>query len=357
MSNVLNQLRARLDELGVEALLLTAAHDLRWATGFTGSNGLLLVTRAYAHFMTDSRYGDQAAREVKGAEVHVPGYDLIGHLADARLIAEGARVAVPSDVLTLATYDDLQRRLASVTFVPVRELTAALVAVKTPAEVDKIRAAQRVTEAVFEEIVAQIRPGVSEREISAAIVYGHLRRGAERMAFEPIVGSGPNGARPHARAGDRRIEAGDLVVIDMGGVLDGYASDMTRTVAVGEPGAEARAVYEIVLEAQRAALAAARPGMPSSTLDAAARDVIAEAGYAAFFGHSLGHGIGLQTHEWPTVSFRSDAPLPAGAVVTIEPGIYLPERFGVRIEDIIVLREGGCENLTHTPKELLVLPV
>jgi Xaa-Pro aminopeptidase len=186
-------------------------------------------------------------------------------------------------------------------------------------------------------------------------VYGHLRRGAERMAFEPIVASGSNGALPHARPTDRPLRAGDLVVLDFGGVLDGYASDMTRTVAVGEPGEEARRVHAAVREAQEAAIGAARAGIRTDELDAAARDVLRRHGLGEAFMHGLGHGIGLQTHEWPRVSYQRQDTLPPGCAITIEPGAYLEGRFGVRIEDIVVLHADGCRNLTRAPKELIVL--
>ena len=176
------------------------------------------------------------------------------------------------------------------------------------------------------------------------------------MSFDPIVASGPNAAKPHARPTDRTLEAGDLVVIDMGCFVDGYASDMTRTIAMGEPSASARRGYEIVHKAQTAALSAARSGICAKDLDAAARDVIDEAGLGEYFTHSLGHGVGLQIHEWPRVSRTSEDELPSGACVTIEPGVYVPnEGYGVRIEDLVVLREDGAENLTHATKDLLVV--
>lgn len=351
----LDRLRVRLHEVGGDALLLTHLPDVRWACGFTGSNGLLLVHREGAEFVTDSRYATQAAAEVADATVHVPGYDLVGHLAGLPGLAPDAVVYVQGSHVTLDRLAELERARGDVRWTSGAVWIRELVARKAEDEIERLRRAQRLTEAVFDEVVPLIAPGVTEQEIAAEIVYRHLRKGAERMAFDPIVAAGPNGALPHARAGSRPLQRGDLLVIDVGGVLDGYASDMTRTVAVGEPGDEARRVYGVVLEAQQRALDAARAGMAASALDAAARDVIAEAGYGDYFGHSLGHGIGLQTHEWPSVSFRNDAPLPERAVVTIEPGVYLPGRLGVRIEDMVVLYADGAENLTATPKDLLIL--
>jgi Xaa-Pro aminopeptidase len=191
--------------------------------------------------------------------------------------------------------------------------------------------------------------------VAAEIVYQHLQRGAARMSFDPIVASGEHGALPHQRPTDHALRPGDMVVLDFGCVLEGYASDMTRTIALGEPGETARTVYNVVLEAQERAIGAVHAGLSTQALDGVARDTITAAGYGAYFSHGLGHGIGLQTHEWPRISYHVDDQLPEGAVITIEPGIYLPDQFGVRIEDIVVVRADGCENLTASPKSLIVL--
>ena len=339
----------------MEAALITFLPDVRWACGFTGSNGLLIVLREAAHFLTDGRYRTQAEEEVAGADVHVPGYDLVGHVAEAGLLGEAERVAFQSDHVTAARLGHLEEAFPDVGWQGVEGLLTKLVARKTDVEVERIRRAQRVTENVFEHLLVFIQPGMTEQEVAAEIVYQHLRRGASAMSFEPIVASGARSALPHARPSAKKIRSGDLVVLDFGCFLDGYASDMTRTVAVGEPGEEARKVYDVVFDAQQHALEAAQAGLTSKVLDAAARDVIERAGYGEHFPHSLGHGIGLQTHEWPSVSFRHDFALPENAAVTIEPGVYLPNQFGVRIEDIVVLREGGCDNLTSASKELAVL--
>ena len=355
MNHRLEKIRGLLRAHDADAALVTFLPDVRWACGFTGSNGILLVLPDAAHFVTDGRYRTQAEAEVRGATVHVPGYDLFGHVAGAGLFGGAQTTLLQAEHVTLAGMNRLEELFPEMAWRPMERMLAAFVAEKEPEEIARIRRAQRITDEVFAEILGVIRPGMTEREVAAEIVYGHLRRGAERMAFDPIVAAGPNGALPHARPSDRKLGVGDLVVLDFGGVRDGYASDMTRTVAVGEPGAEARKVYDVVREAQTRALEAARAGMPSKALDAVAREVIAAAGYGDCFTHSLGHGIGLQTHEWPSVSFRTDEPLPENAAVTIEPGIYLPGRFGVRIEDIVVLRADGCENLTGAPKDLIVL--
>ena len=351
----LRALRSAIHGAGLDALLVTFLPDVRWACGFTGSNGLLLVRPDDAHVVTDGRYDAQARAEVTEATVHVPGYDLVGHLAAARLVPDGMRLGVQAEHVTLARHAELRAALPGATLVETTGLVEPLVAVKTPGEVAKIVAAQRITEAVFEHVCGMIRPGLTERALAAEIAAEHLRRGCDRLSFDPIVAGGPNGARPHGRPTDRELQRGDLVVIDMGGVVDGYASDMTRTVALGDPGDEARAAYEAVREAQAAAIEAARAGMTGAELDAVARGVVAAHGLGAHFSHGLGHGIGLQTHEWPRVSYTNPAPLPDGACVTIEPGVYVEGRFGVRIEDIVQLHADGCTRLTAADTALRLL--
>ena len=352
----LDLIRSLAEAAGADAALVTHAPDLRWAVGFTGSNGLLLVTGGGAHFVTDGRYRAQASDEVQGADVHVAGGSLVAHVAEAGLLGGAGRVAVQAEHLTVATLDQYRRTLPEVEFVPVETLLSEAVAAKDEAAVEAVRRAQALTCEVFDAILPFLGPGVAERDLAAEIVYQHLRRGASAMSFEPIVASGPRGALPHARPSSRTISPGELVVIDMGGVVDGYCSDLTRTVAVGgEPHPAAREAYEVVRRAQRAAIDAARAGMLGGELDAVARDVIEAAGLGEAFSHSLGHGVGIDVHEWPRLSQQVEHRLPAGATVTIEPGVYLPDRFGIRIEDVVVLREGGAENLTPLPTDLLVV--
>ena len=355
MNPRLDLIRRRCAERDADAAILTFLPNIRWAVGFTGSSGVLVVTPEAAHFVTDGRYATQAGAEVQGAEVHVPGYRLFEHVAEAGLLGAAHDVLLQGDHLPFTEVERLRHLLQDVHFLPVGGLLDEDVAAKTEEEIERVRAAQAVTDAVFDALLPLIAPGVSERDLAAEITYQHLRRGCERMAFEPIVASGLRGALPHARPSGKTLRAGELVVLDFGGVFDGYCSDMTRTIAVGEPGEEARRVYGVVLDAQQAALDAAAAGRTGRDLDQAARQVIEGAGLGEYFPHSLGHGIGLEAHEWPRLSARVEDTLPDGAAVTIEPGVYLPERFGVRIEDLVVLREGGCENLTTSPKALLVL--
>ena len=351
----LGVIRQRLAEAGADAAVLSFLPDVRWAVGFSGSNGLLVVRPDAAHFVTDGRYDTQARQEVESAEVHVPGYDLAKYVREAGLLGGAARVLVQGDHVTLSTLEYWADLFESVAFVPVKEWLVDAVAAKEAWEVERIRRAQSITDEVFTALLPLVTPGVREQELAAEIVYQHLQRGCERMAFEPIVAAGPRSSLPHAHPTGEAFRSGDVIVIDMGGVVDGYASDMTRTLALGEPEAEAKRVYQVVLDAQHAALDVVAAGRTGKEVDAAARTVIHAAGYGEFFSHGLGHGVGIQTHEWPRLSYHVEHVLPENAAVTIEPGVYLPERFGVRIEDLVIVQAGGHENLTASSKALLVL--
>lgn len=355
MSDRIARIRARLAAAGADAVLLTSLPDIRWATGFAGSNALLVVTRDAAHFLSDGRYTAQAAEEVRGAEVHIPGYDLVGHVASAGLLGASRVLAVQSDHLTLDEHAKLRDRLPEVELAPLAGFLAADRGSKDDEEIAAIRRAQHLTEAVFSAVLPMIAPGVTERDLAAEIVYQHLRRGADAMAFEPIVASGRRAALPHARASSKALASGEFVVIDMGCYLDGYASDMTRTVALGAPEPGMLRAYEAVRLALEQATAHVRAGASGRAVDAVARGVLLEAGLADYFTHGLGHGVGLEVHEGPRLSQRVDDELMENAVVTVEPGVYLPERFGVRIEDLVVARAHGPEVLTRVPHELQVL--
>ncbi|MGB3543120.1 M24 family metallopeptidase [Rubrivirga sp.] len=351
----LGQIRRLIRESNCDFALLSDPAELRWAVGFTGSNGLLLVGRDQSHFFTDSRYTVQAASEVTTARVHLAESSLVSSLSDLAVLEERCSVVFSSDKLTVAQYRSYQKKLTQAEFVPIDSFLSEAIAQKTDAQVEAVRRAQALTCEVFEGLVSQIKPGVTERDIGAEIVYQHLSRGASAMSFEPIVAGGARGAKPHARPSSHALEKGDMVVIDMGCVLDGYCSDMTRTVSLGEPSGEARRAYDAVRAAQIAAIEVAAAGLTGSDLDSVARSVLEDAGFGDAFSHSLGHGVGLEVHEWPRLSSKVDHVLPPNATVTIEPGVYIEGEFGIRIEDLIVLREGGNDNLTPLSTELIVL--
>lgn len=356
MAHRLSKVQRRLEELGADALLLSSLPNIRWACGFTGSNGLLLVGHRGAVFVTDGRYTEQARQEVDGAEVIIAEEGLVSRLQELDYLDDLDRVVYQSDEVTVAKQQQLQEHLSEICWEGVSGILTKDIGSKEPSEVDRIRRAQAITESVFENVLDVLEPGITEREVAAEITYQHLKRGAEKMAFDPIVASGPNGAQPHARPTDRTLRKGEFVVLDMGCFRNGYASDMTRTVALGEPPESALKGYNVVRTAQERALEAAQAGLTGEELDAVARQTIEDAGLGQSFSHGLGHGIGLEVHEWPRVSRTASYEMSEGACVTIEPGVYVPEEeYGVRIEDIVVLREDGCENLTGASKELLVL--
>ena len=256
--------------------------------------------------------------------------------------------------MTVAQYKHLDNAL-QVELVPAQGLVNGLRGAKDQEELDAMVQAQRISERAFDEILKFIKPGVTEKEIAAKLEYDMLRFGAQKMSFDPIVVSGPNGSLPHGVPSDKKVEKGEFITMDFGCIYNGYCSDMTRTVALGEPTEEMRKVYDVVLQAQLAGLAASKAGVTGKSIDAAARKVIEDAGYGEYFGHGYGHSVGIEIHEAPNANMRDETPMPVGAAVSAEPGIYLPGRFGVRIEDVAIMTEDGCIDITKAPKELIVL--
>ena len=339
-------------------MLLTGEANRFYASGFhsSGTDGVALVTRKKAYYFTDSRYTEAAGRCLVGAELRE-----IGHgRGYAALIEEAiseqhiSRMGFEDAYMTVQDYERYRKAL-SCDLVPATELLWQLRMVKDDEELEALAAAQRIAERALEEILEEIRPGVTEKEIAARLQYLMLHYGASDMSFDPIVVSGPNGSLPHGVPSEKPIRQGEFVTMDFGCVYRGYCSDMTRTVAVGFATEEMHEVYQTVLAAQLAGIRAARAGVTGREVDGAARAVITAAGYGDYFGHSFGHGVGVEIHEAPNASPMNDKPLPSRAVISAEPGIYLPGKLGVRIEDVIILTEEGCRNITRAPKELLIL--
>ncbi len=353
--NHLKQIAARLSDHSIDAMLCSSQPGEFYAVGFHGE-GYVLVAPGAARYITDSRYTEAAEETVSGAEVLTVskgrGYaDLINEFTDAHGIKT---LGIEDNYLTLEEYEGLKKALHA-RLVPAGKLVSGLRAAKDEEELSRMLEAQRITDEAFTEICAFIRPGMTEAEIAAKLVYEMLRRGAQRVSFDPIVASGPNGSKPHAIPGERQVRKGEFITMDFGCVYGGYCSDMTRTVALGEIDEDKRRVYETVLAAQKAGIAASRAGIPGKDIDAAARKVIEDAGYGRFFGHGYGHSLGLEIHESPNANTRETSPLPVGAMVSAEPGIYIPGQFGVRIEDVVRMEEGGCTDITRSPRELIIL--
>jgi Xaa-Pro aminopeptidase len=353
MHSRLTRLRSSMREHGLDALLVTSLPNVRYLTRFTGSSGLCLVSRRNAWFVTDGRYSAQSEHEVVGWRRIVSDSTLFDALDTRGLVAGLRNVGVEGDHLSYSLVLQLRRRFKRVRFLPTRDLVEDLALTKESGEIAEIRRAIRITERVYGEILRLIRPGVSERDIAAEISFRQKRYGADRDAFEPIVASGPRSALPHARPTGRKMRRGDLVVLDFGSVVRGYGSDLTRTVCVGDAPAKARRMHAVVLEAQRRAIAVARPGIAVRELDGVARSSIVSAGYR--FPHALGHGLGLRAHERPWISRLGRDVLREGNVVTIEPGVYVPGYGGVRIEDDVLITGSGCRVLTHVPRELITV--
>ena len=347
-----------LETQGLDAMLLTCEANRFYASGFhsSGTDGIALVTRRHNYYFTDSRYTEAAARSVQNAEIREANRQHpYSALINAVIDAEGLkRIGYEDEYVTVADWRRYTEKLHG-ELVPASALLWQLRAVKDAEERNCLIQAQRIAERALTETLNDIRPGVPEREIAALLLYRMLHYGAEDKSFDPIVVSGPNGSLPHGVPGDKPIQAGEFVTMDFGCKYGGYCSDMTRTVAVGHVTEEMDTVYHTVLQAQLAGIAAARAGVSGAAVDGAARTVIENAGYGAFFGHSFGHGVGVEIHESPNDSPANAQPLPAGAVISAEPGIYLPGKLGVRIEDVVILSETGCEDITLAPKELMIL--
>lgn len=353
--NHLEQIAARLVDYGVDAMLVTSEPGEFYAVGFHGE-GAALVTAQERAYITDSRYIEKAREVVTGASVDMvePGRGYIA-LINAFLDAHGIQtLGIEEGYMTLKSYQLYEKELHA-QLVPAGKLMLDLRAAKDDYEIDCMIKAQRIAEKALDEALGFIKPGVTEREVAAKLTYDMLRFGGEKNSFDPIVVSGPKGSLPHGVPGDRPIQTGEFVTMDFGCKWGGYCSDMTRTVAVGRPTEEMVHVYDLVLKAQLAGIATSRAGVPGRDIDAAARRVIEDGGYGAYFGHGYGHSLGLEIHEGPNANSRDETPMPVGAVVSAEPGIYLPGRLGVRIEDVVVMEEGGCRDITLAPKELIIL--
>ena len=343
MSARIERLRPRLEE----PLLVTNPVNVLYLTGFDSSNAALLVEPDRARLFTDFRY-IESARATEGVEAVLAKRSLIGWLADEL----SGRIGFEADVLPWSLAERL--RAGGIELVPRSGLVEGLRRVKDESELETFRRACAITDRMFERLVEEVPfVGRRERDVAWDIARLYHEEGAEDQAFESIVGSGPTGARPHARAGDRVIGQGELVVIDTGCRVGGYVSDYTRTLATGELDGEMREAYEVVRRAQQAGLDAIRAGVTGVEADAAARDVVEGTDFNGMFGHGLGHGLGLDVHEAPRLSTESDDTLEAGNVVTVEPGVYLEGRFGIRIEDDVVVTEDGCENPVRFTKELV----
>ncbi|MCL6625732.1 M24 family metallopeptidase [Alicyclobacillus shizuokensis] len=358
MNHRLEALRAQLRTQGLDAAFIAEPSNRRYLSGFTGTSGYVLAGLSEQWFLTDFRYVEQAKSQCPDFHVVNYGPSLVSALADLLQTAGVKSLAFEQDYLTygeVQRYRELEERVPGLSLVPVSDLVESLRMVKDAEEIKRVEQAVAVADAAFEYILGVIQPGVTEKEVALELELFMRRQGASGPSFETIVASGWRSALPHGVASDKVIEDGEFVTLDFGAVVDGYCSDITRTVVVGQPTDRQREVYEHVRQANELALAQARPGLTGRDLDAVARDYLASHGLGEAFGHSLGHGVGLAIHELPRLSKQSDDRLARGMIVTIEPGVYLPGWGGVRIEDDIVLTDDGCRVLTHAGKDLMTV--
>lgn len=354
MTNI-EKLQAKIGDF-CDCAIITSDVNRRYFTDMKSSAGTVVVFPDSAYLIIDFRYIEKARKKVVSCEVIEQ--QRLFHQINGLIKKHGARrLAIESDYLTVSELIDFKANLKGkiIADKELSRLITSLRTVKSDEEISKIIKAQRIAEEAFDELLGFIKVGKTEREVALRLDGLMLEKGAEALSFETIVLSGKNTSMPHGVPSDKKIETGDFVLMDFGAVYDGYHSDMTRTVCVGNPSDKQRKVYDIVLNAQNKAIEQAKAGISGSQLDSIARDIITNEGYGDCFGHSLGHGVGLEIHEFPNASPNSDCGLLKNSVVTIEPGIYIEGEFGVRIEDFVVLKEDGCENLTKAPKELIIL--
>lgn len=341
----------------VDAFLITSPVNRRYLTGFPSSAGMVLVTKEEAYFLTDFRYAEAAHQKIKNCQVleYERAFVTLKILLEKHRIR---RIAIEQKEMSLAEYSRYQSYFSDYAFENGPELDGQLGemrAVKSQEELHQLRQAQEITDAAYHHILQRIAPGRTEREIALDLEFFMRSSGAEAVAFDLIVVSGAKSSMPHGVPDEKKVEKGDFVTMDTGAVVGGMHADMTRTVAVGEASVKQREIYDIVLRAQLAAIAAVKDGVLCSEVDRAARDVIVHAGYGSYFGHSTGHSVGFEIHEDPVFSPASHDVAKTGMVITVEPGIYLPGQFGVRIEDMVLVTPDGCEDLTHSPKDLMIL--
>lgn len=344
----------KLNDYKIDALLVTNMYNVRYLANFTGTTGLAVITKEKAYFVTDFRYTEQAAEQAEGFEIvknEGPIYEEVAKIIENDQIKT---IGFEEEDITFATYKKIEKLFPS-ELKAISGLVEKLREVKSEAEIEIIQKAVDIAEKAYDYILGFVKPGMTEIEVANELDFYMRKHGATGVSFDTIVASGLRSAMPHGVASEKVIEEGDMVTIDFGCYYEGYASDMTRTFAVGDPGEELKNIYEIVKQANLKVTAAAKAGMTGAELDAVARDYISEHGYGEAFGHTTGHGLGLEVHEGPAISFRNENKLEENNVITNEPGIYIPGLGGVRIEDDLVIKEDGKINLMSTSKELTIL--
>ncbi len=337
----------------IDCLLVTEITHVHYLSGFSGSNGMVLLVPPKAYFLTDFRYMVQAQKEVKSCNVIIADRELTSELPKLPVFSRKVRLGVESAFVSLKLQAKLKELLPRVDFRAAENLVESLMLVKDGEEIRRIKKAVRISDQAFSEILDYLKPGIREKDIALELEYIMRTSGADGVAFNTIVASGQRSSMPHGIASNRKLRKGDFVTMDFGASFQGYASDITRTVVLGKATSKQKKIYEIVLGAQKKACRSVKPGIACSRLDAVAREEIMKAGYGDNFGHGLGHGIGMAVHDQPVLNPRSSDTLREGMVITIEPGVYIPNWGGVRIEDDVLVTSSGGQVLSKSPKDLL----
>ncbi len=353
MHHRVDKVRERIKHFNLDAFLISSLANLRYLFGFTGSNAIGLITSDLFYFITDRRYTQQANEQVLNAEILIAKRDLITELKNVKSINAGVNLGFEAVHLTVNNFAHLRKIIPEVKLIASEKIVEKIASVKDFQELTNITKAARICSTVFEDILNFIKPGMNELDISAELSYRTKRLGSEKDPFEPGVISGKRSALPHGLSTVKKLQIGDLVIIDFGAVVNGYAADVSRTIVLGKPTPAQNEMADVVLEALQLSEISAKPGMRGKALDQVARDYIKKRGYGQYFQHSLGHGLGLEVHSLPRIGELSDDPLEVGNVIALEPGVYLPDIGGVRIEDDFVITKDGVENLIPFSRALV----
>ncbi len=355
MNKNIDKIRLLLKEKSLDGILLYKPENRRYVSGFTGSTGYVLITETDAKFITDFRYIEQATVQCDGFEIIETGNKktIVDVLNELTLF----KLGVEEDYMTYGQFIELTNKLMGTKLVPLEGTILKLRSVKTSDEIKNIKKAANIADRAFEHILKFIKPGLTELDIALELEFFMKKKSASKLSFEPIVASGKRSSLPHGIASDKIIETGDMITLDFGCVYNGYCSDMTRTIVLGRANDRQKEIYNIVLEAQKTSLKAVKPGITGAELDVIARNIINHNGYGQYFGHGLGHGVGLEVHELPHINARGNVPMEPGMVITIEPGIYISNFGGVRIEDLVLATDKGYEVLSKSTKNLIELEI
>ncbi len=354
----LEQIRFTMEDLKIDSIVVTYLPNIRYLTNFSGSAATLFITENELHFVTDDRYEEQIKTELyplPGIKTHI-SRDVWSYIKTAKILKEKSSLGFEADRMAYSDAVDIRNKIRPIKFKPAPGEVEPFTMPKAPEELDNIKKSCAIAEKIYEEMLDFIKPGITEKEIANEISFRSRQMGSESEPFDIIVVSGARGGLIHGMPSDKKIKKNEIVLMDFGCIVNGFCSDITRTIAVGKATKEQKSIYKLLRQAEKAAIEYVRPGMNGKNLDAAARNLIEKAGYGDYFQHSLGHGLGLVVHERPTITFRMDDQIvPNECVLAIEPGIYLPGKFGMRVEDNIFVTTNGGEYLTNAPDELVVI--